>query len=142
MALIKLEGQSIPIDNAIAAADDLIRKALLPFYPEVGNATISRTEEDGETIINIVKRAGSKGSTPLACLIAAPEEVNPAIALSWELKRQDAAGALELPQLLAYHPRIEGAIEQGEAEESQVNKALNKLKAALAQPSQQQVPGF
>lgn len=142
MAIIKLEGQSIPIDNDIAAADELIRKALLPFYPEVGNATISRSEEDGETVINIVKRAGTKGSTPLASLIAAPEEANPAITLAWELKRLEAAEELELRQLLEYHPRIDRAIEQGEAEAEQVAEALNKLQAAVTQPSQQRIPGF
>jgi hypothetical protein len=51
------DGQDIPLPADIAANDDLIRKALAPFYPDVANAEIRRA--DGK--ITIIKRAGPKG---------------------------------------------------------------------------------
>ena len=143
MPIIKLEGQEIPIDAALAASDDLIRKALLPFYPEVGNATIGRKEENGETIITIVKRAGSKGLTPFEQLVVTPESVNPAIALAGELKLKESKGELvEFFTLLQYQARIDEAIEQGTSDAEAVDQSLKKLTVATAQPSQRIVPGF
>ena len=57
-----LEGQTIPLPADIAANDDLIRKALSPYYPDVANAEIRRETQDGAVTISIVKRAGPKGS--------------------------------------------------------------------------------
>jgi hypothetical protein len=49
----------LPAD--IAASDDLIRKALSPYYPDVANADIRRETKDGASVITVVKRAGPKG---------------------------------------------------------------------------------
>ena len=51
------EGQTIPLPASIAASDDLIRKALAPFYENVATATIRRDTKG----ITIIKRAGPKG---------------------------------------------------------------------------------
>jgi len=55
------EGQDVPLPADIAARDDLIRKALSPFYPDVANAEIRRETKDGASVITVVKRAGPKG---------------------------------------------------------------------------------
>ena len=55
------EGQDVPLPADIAASDDLIRKALSPFYPDVANAEIKRETKDGASVITVVKRAGPKG---------------------------------------------------------------------------------
>ena len=55
------EGQDISLPADIAASDDLIRKALSPFYPDVANADIRRETKDGASVITVVKRAGPKG---------------------------------------------------------------------------------
>ncbi len=142
-ALIRLEGQLIPVEDAIAADDELIKKALLPFYPEVGNALISRTQEDGQTVVSVLKRAGTKGVTPFEVLIAAPESVNPAIALAWELKRLEAKGELEDPAvLLQYSKQIDQAIEQGKNEASDVAHSRAKLQTACPKTSTAVVVGF
>ena len=51
------EGQTIELPDEIAASDELIRKALAPFYPDVANAEIQR----GDKGITVIKRAGPKG---------------------------------------------------------------------------------
>ena len=143
MPIIKLEGQEIPIDAALAASDDLIRKALLPFYPEVGNATIGRKEENGDTIITIVKRAGSIGCTPFEQLVKAPESINPAIALAWRIKRKESKGELKsVKALLKYHAHIDQAIEQGECDAQAVNDSMKRLEQSPAQSSKHLVLGF
>lgn len=55
--MIRLEGQTIPLPADVAASDELIRKALSPFYPDVANAEIKRDDSG----ISVVKRAGPKG---------------------------------------------------------------------------------
>ncbi len=55
------EGQDVPLPADIAASDDLIRKALSPFYPDVANAEVRRDTQDGALVITVVKRAGPKG---------------------------------------------------------------------------------
>ena len=58
---VNLDGQTIQLPAEIAASDDLIRKALAPFYPNVASAEIRRETKDGVTVISIIKRAGPKG---------------------------------------------------------------------------------
>ncbi|MBD2016616.1 hypothetical protein H6F96_21930 [Microcoleus sp. FACHB-53] len=112
MPILKIDGQALVLDEAMAASDELLCQGLAPFYPFMQNALIERkTDKDGQLVIEVVKQAGTKGAiTPLSVLIESPEEVNPAIcadtpnvattsltqqrfaiALAWILKRQEAA---------------------------------------------------
>ena len=62
-AVIKIEGQEIPLDAAIAADDHLLKTALSPYYPSIKNAQITReTAQAGQMIVSIVKKAEHKGS--------------------------------------------------------------------------------
>ncbi len=58
---IHLEGQAIELPDNIAASDDLIRRALAPFYPAVVNAQIKREQKDGAAVITVIKRAEPNG---------------------------------------------------------------------------------
>lgn len=60
-AVIKIEGQEIPLDVPIAADDNLLKAALSPYYPSIKNAQISRETRAGQLIVSIVKRAEHKG---------------------------------------------------------------------------------
>lgn len=61
-AIIKIEGQEIPLDAAIASDDNLLKTALSPHYPSIKNAQITReTTATGEMIVSIVKKAEHKG---------------------------------------------------------------------------------
>ncbi len=50
MAIIKIEGQEIPLDAAIAADDNLLKTALSPYYPSIKNAQITRETRNGVAI--------------------------------------------------------------------------------------------
>ncbi|MFB2917112.1 MULTISPECIES: hypothetical protein [Aerosakkonema] len=62
MAIVILEGQRISLTPEQSATDESIVNTLLPFYPDVANATISRKVVDGEEHIEIVKKVGTKGN--------------------------------------------------------------------------------
>jgi hypothetical protein len=107
------------------------------------NALIERkTDKDGQLVIEVVKRAGTKGSImPLSVLIESPEEVNEAIALAWILKRQEAAGEIEASNIVQMYGQIEEAIVAGRAEESLVDAAWSFLTSTVAQVSVMPING-
>src|SRR5450755_1175304 len=97
MATVKFEGREIPMDDAIAGNDELLKQALLPHLgAEIANATISRENKEGQPmIITLVKKAGPKGSEVLDALIRAPERVNPVFALAWMIKWNEARDTMQ-----------------------------------------------
>ncbi len=62
-ATVKIEGQEIPLEVAIAADDNLLKAALSPYYPSIKNAQISRETRAGQMIVSIVKKAEHKGQS-------------------------------------------------------------------------------
>ena len=127
MVTVHMDGQSINLPDAVGAKDELVRAALAPFVPWIANAQIERKEQEGQTVLNIIKRADTKGSGAdvLAALIAAPEELNPAVAL-W--KRLERAANLDNPgTILEWQPAIADAIQQGEREIELVRSTLVQL---------------
>jgi hypothetical protein len=143
MPILKIDGQELELDEAMAASDELLRQGLAPFYPFMQNALIERkTDKDGQLVIEVVKRAGTKGAiTPLSVLIDAQEEVNPAIALAWILKRQEATGEIEASNIVQMYGQIEEAIAAGRAEESLVDAAWSFLTSTVAQVSVMPING-
>jgi hypothetical protein len=143
MATIRLsgDGQEFPLPDDVARSDELLRQALVPFYPEVAGADIKRENKNGELVVTVIRRAGTKGA-PLPYLIAASEEINPALVMAWELKKLEAEGELELAGLMALQPRLERAIRQGEEEGRRVETALKELKASRPEPGGRGMPGF
>lgn len=75
----------------------------------------------------------------LAALLAAPQHVNPAVALWLEIQND---GPISAEDLLAATGRIEDAIRQGENEAKQVEAALRQLRKAQPQPSRAVPVGF
>lgn len=63
MATVKLpdNGQQFPVDDAIAANDELLKSVLRSVCPEIGEPTIRRDKENGEMVVTVVKQAGRKG---------------------------------------------------------------------------------
>src|SRR3569832_1907720 len=102
MPILKIDGQDLVFVVVLVVSVVLLRQGLAPFYPFMLNALIERkTDKDGQLVIEVVKRAGTKGSiTPLSVLIESPEEVNQAIALAWILKHQEAAGEIEASHIV------------------------------------------
>jgi hypothetical protein len=137
MALVKLEGQDIPLDDALAGDDNLTRKALTPFYAEVANAQIKRETKEGQMIVTVVKRAGPKGTrstigSALAALTAAASHVNPALQLYLELTN---GPTLTAEQLLIQQTQIEAALIEGQAEVEEIQSALQALFLARPTPA-------
>jgi hypothetical protein len=143
MPILKIDGQELELDEAMAASDELLRQGLAPFYPFMQNALIERkTDKDGQLVIEVVKQAGTKGAiTPLSVLINAQEEVNEAIALAWILKRQEAAGEIEASHIVQMYGQIEEAIAAGREEESLINAAWSFLTSTVAQVSVMPING-
>lgn len=144
MATLKIEQQELELDDAIAANDELLRQGLAPFYPFINNALIERkTDKDGQLVIEVVKRAGTKGatSTSLSVLMDTPEAVNPAITLAWQLKQREAIGQIETVNLVQMYEQIDDAISKGREEERLVDAAWSFLSRAAAQTSTLPVEG-
>jgi hypothetical protein len=144
MALVKIEGREISLDDTIAGNDDLLKQALLPHLAEVANATISREQKDGQMVVTLVKRAGPKGMhSVLAALYQVPEEVNPVFGLAWMIQWNEARHTMEFTHLMDLQPAIESAIKCGEGEEQHTSRALTHLKAATPIASRQlMIVGF
>ncbi len=145
MAKVILDGQTIAVPDDAAQTDaDLIR-ALTPLYPDVANAEIARKDENGETVITVVKRPGTKGASNramvLQALLDAPSAVNPAISLCLALRRNHIEDASP-DELLALREQIEDALDVGEAQIDAVRNSLKLLMSAAPVPSQHVPTGF
>ncbi len=60
-AVIKIEGQEIELEAALAQDDKLLKTILQPYYATLENANITREIKDGKLTVSIVKRAQHKG---------------------------------------------------------------------------------
>ncbi|MGG6262937.1 hypothetical protein ACQ4M3_24320 [Leptolyngbya sp. AN03gr2] len=140
MAQIEIEGQKIEVEDCYVKSDKQLQEILSPFYPGVANARFERIQKKGEpTVIKVIKRAGSNGN-PVPHLIQAAPAVNPAISLSWHLKRQ--AFHSDFTHYCIRHCRaIQQAVEDGRTWNHQTHTTLEFLKAAEATPSKTPIPG-
>jgi hypothetical protein len=60
-ATIKIEGQTIELDAALAQEDKTLKVVLQPLFSSIENANITREVKDGKLTVTIVKRAQHKG---------------------------------------------------------------------------------
>ena len=137
-----LEGQEIPLSDEVAATDDTVRNAMMPYFPEMGSADIRREEKNGITEIRMVKRAGTKGSVVIQSLIDSDSEVNPALSLSWQLKELERSGNLDIERLISFQPQIADAVDIGEDWEKTVTDTLTALRRCQPIPSSVQITGI
>ena len=141
-AIVKIEGQDVPIAERIAADDNLLKKALRRFYHSITNATITRKREGGVLIVTVVKRADYKGrGTPrgaarartpqervLDAIRRAREHTNPALVLARDLQLQLARGRTTHTALSRRDAEIEAAIDAGAKEVESTRAALRRIK--------------
>lgn len=128
--ILLLEGQEIPLAEEVAATDETIRNCILPFYPEAATAQIKREEVNGVTQIRMVKSAGTKGCNVLQNLLATEDSLNPALALSWQLKQVESQGNLDIETAIKLQPQINSAIATGSNWETEIETSLNQLKSS------------
>ena len=62
MATIKIDGQTIQLEDTTANSDEQLRMALTPFFPDAANSTFDRKQENGTLVVSVVKKAGTKGA--------------------------------------------------------------------------------
>ncbi|MFB2920369.1 hypothetical protein [Aerosakkonema funiforme] len=139
--ILKLEGQDIPLSPEVAASEQTIRNAIAPFFPDATTAEIKREEADGITVIRLAKKAGTKGNV-MKNLATAENQLNPAIALSWQLKMTEIKGELTLETLLGIQPVIQTAIEEGEQWQTDISRAICHLKNCQSMPSIKSIIGI
>lgn len=97
MASVKIEGNTIQLDDAVCKTNQGIIDALAPFYPAVANATIKRETVNDKTVITVTKKAGSKGILVgvVEKLSAAPEEISPIVAIAASPRRTKTIAAID-----------------------------------------------
>jgi hypothetical protein len=144
MAIVKLDGQDINIEDAIAANDEDLKRVIVPFYPQLANAQISReTNADGLLIVRMVKVAGPKGSQVVESLKNAPYQINPAIDLAWKARIAFFNNSpVELKDVLDLQPQIEAAVKAGNEERKSTNHALAFLVKCPPVASNVTIAGF
>jgi hypothetical protein len=144
MVIVKIDGAETEVEDDIAATDESLKNALAEYYSGVMNATIKRTEQNGQKYIEIVKRAGPLGAvvakfkckplTPQQAVIKAlekaPERINPAILHAREIQLKVATNSLVLTDLLQSEDARDKAIEVGEKECDSIRKSLDTLQKA------------
>lgn len=142
MIQVNIDGQNFPLPDEVGGNDDLLRAALAPFVPWIANALLQRKEESGNNVVTVIKRADTKGSTGdvLEALVAAPQELNPAVALWIQLQEQvklDDPGAM-----LEWQPAIAQAIADGERDIQAVQAAMQYLAECATVPASLVPLGF
>lgn len=143
MATIKMpDNQSFALDDSIAGDDQMLRAALAAAYPDVANATFERSGgKDGkELVVKVVKKAGTKGvHAAIADLLAAPEYVNPAVAMQREILEMGNVSHLDM---LGLKSKIEAAVEKGASDLRYAEEVEKGLVAAPAIASNSIPRGF
>jgi hypothetical protein len=155
MAVVKIEGKPITLDDAIIdAGDAAIRAALSVDFPDVENAEIEierPTRAGHPATATVVKRGTGKGQGDslglaqrevLRVLDLSPEYINPAIALSVETLRREAAGDTKFFNEALRRGDVERADAAGEREGRAVTKALEVCSGCQPMPSETVPVGF
>jgi hypothetical protein len=82
------------------------------------------------------------GRTPLERLKAAPEEINPALLMAWELKLREARGELDIEFLLPMAGEIDDAYHAGAQQARLTELAMRQLMTAAPARSADVPHGF
>ncbi|MBD2497303.1 hypothetical protein NIES593_17830 [Hydrococcus rivularis NIES-593] len=122
-----IEGQEIPLDEAIAQDDNTLKTAISVYFPEYANAEIERQTTDDTVSIRLVKKAGTKGSL-FRELNNCFEEINPALKLGWQIKLLEINSQISLENLITLQPEIDKAIKLGQSWETYSEKVAQNLK--------------
>jgi hypothetical protein len=135
--VLVIEGQETPLDESIAANDDVLRTTIAAYMPQLANAEIQRQTQGDTVRIQMLKRAGTKGSVAAVCqeLDAAPPQLNPALSLVWQLEQLKLQKDLDIAALIALQPQIEAAYTNGQKWEVAIANANLNLCRAPATPA-------
>lgn len=155
-AIVKIEGQDVPVSERIASDDTLLKKALRRFYHSINNATITRKREGGVLIVTVVKRSDYKGlrgargrargltsqERVVEAIRQAREHTNPALVLARSLQLQLARGRTTHTALARRDAEIEAAVEAGAKEVESTRAALRRIKECRPVATAETPEGF
>lgn len=131
MPTVKIDGAEMELPDDVCKTDQKLRDALVAFYPGAANSDVRREKKGDHEVITVTKRAGSKGCDEVfEALDAAPEEVNPVIALAALGRTRFRKGELD------------EALSRSVAMKLETKRARRALDAAPAQPARFVPEGF
>ena len=136
------EGQETFVPESIAKDDATLKRLLASFYG-TDNFRIERKEENGETVVRVVKMAGAKGQavSPVQTLTGCAGSENPVILLYRELAEVDLTRLVpeEVPVL---NQRVEDALAQGAGQYRRMQSARTRLERSSSSPACLPIAGF
>lgn len=160
MATIQIDGQQINVPVEIALDDEQLVRTLVVFFPDAANAQIERSnEKDGNLLVKVTKRAGSKGTVKNLCseqlsaqadpigsvlkvLSNCEEQINPAIVMHERIRQAEVDGLLTIQEKLLMNVEVDGAIKEGQDWKKMVDHTLERLRLSQAVASKQVPVGF
>lgn len=135
--------QVVDLPDEVADRDETLKDALEMYVPEIKNAKITRFKQGDQKWARITKQAGTKGLNPvLESLIAADEQLNPAVDLHIRMMEQEQRKKLDVKSLLLLSGAIDKAVDLGEKEAETTKRALRHLKDSRAVASKTVPRGF
>ena len=155
--IVKMQNQTFPIpddlialpnesDEAKQQRDSNLKRWLAQISPAATNATLQWGEENGQTVVRVTPKLGTKGSFVVDPLIGLLQDAPQSIPTTWslvtDLKLLLASGKLTPGLLFSYQERITQALVEASQEERQVSEFYRRLKEAKAVPSPITPMGF
>ena len=136
------EGQETFVPESVAKEDATLKRLLASFYG-TDNFRIERKEENGETVVRVVKMAGAKGQvvSPLLTLTGLTGSENPVILLYRELAEVDLT-RLAPEEVPALNKRVEDALAQGAEQYQRMQSARTRLERSSSSPACVPIAGF
>lgn len=140
--IVNGEGQETFVPESVANDEATLKRLLASFYG-TDNFRLDRKEENGETVIHVVKMAGSKGgvAVPLTVLLACAGSENPVLILYRELADVDIT-QLSAEEVVGMQKGIEDALGAGQELYDRMGAARSRLVHAASFPAQIPVAGF
>lgn len=136
------EGQETFVPESIANDDATLKRLLAAFYG-TDNFRIERKDENGETVVRVVKMAGAKGiaSSPLGILMRSPGGENPVQVLYRELAEVDVT-TFDPEEVMRLQNRVTPALDTGQDWYHRMELARSRLKRSSIAPAPAAIPGF
>jgi hypothetical protein len=140
--IVNGEGQETFVPESIANDDATLKRLLASFYG-TDNFRLDRKQENGETVVHVVKMAGAKGyaTSPVILLQNCPGRQNPVVALYRELAGLDVTG-LTPDEVCQMQKRVEATLGTGQELYRRMEFARTRLARSSSFPSPIPIPGF
>jgi len=140
--IVNGEGQETFAPESIANNDAILKRLLASFYG-TDNFRLDRKQENGETVVHVVKMAGAKGyaTSPVIQLKGCPGRENPVVALYRELAGVDIS-CLSPDEVCQMQKRVEATLESGQELYRRMEASRTRLARSSNFPSPIPIPGF